>query len=100
MGTAQIFATALAVAVTLVAVVLAGRAVMSMTAVIRQGRPDPGRFTDKGTRTKRMLVETAGHTRMLKWGVVGAAHWSWNYWNLLVGFGCMVASLGILSRWR
>ena len=22
-----------------------------------------------------MLVETAGHTRMLKWGVVGAAHW-------------------------
>ncbi|GAA2495847.1 hypothetical protein GCM10010435_64670 [Winogradskya consettensis] len=24
----------------------------------------------------------------------------WQYWNLLVGFGCMVASLGILSRWR
>ena len=22
-----------------------------------------------------MLVETAGHTRMLKWSVVGAAHW-------------------------
>ena len=25
---------------------------------------------------------------------------SWSYWNLAVGFGCMVASLGILSRWR
>ncbi|GAA2680828.1 cell division protein CrgA [Actinoplanes palleronii] len=25
---------------------------------------------------------------------------SWRYWNLAVGFGCMVASLGILSRWR
>ena len=25
---------------------------------------------------------------------------SWQYWNLAVGFGCMVASLGILSRWR
>ena len=22
-----------------------------------------------------MLVETLGHTRMLKWSVVGAAHW-------------------------
>jgi hypothetical protein len=25
---------------------------------------------------------------------------TWAYWNLAVGFGCMVASLGILSRWR
>lgn len=25
---------------------------------------------------------------------------SWGYWNLAVGFGCMVASLGLLSRWR
>nr|BFE66849.1 hypothetical protein GCM10020092_001500 [Actinoplanes digitatis] len=75
MGTAQIVATVLAGAVTLVAVALAVRAVMSMTAVIRQGQADPGRFGDKATRTKTMLVETVGHTRMLKWGVVGAAHW-------------------------
>lgn len=25
---------------------------------------------------------------------------SWKYWNLAVGFGGMVAALGILSRWR
>jgi hypothetical protein len=25
---------------------------------------------------------------------------AWGYWNLAVGFGCMVTSLGILSRWR
>jgi hypothetical protein len=25
---------------------------------------------------------------------------SWRYWNLAVGFGAMVASLGLLSRWR
>jgi hypothetical protein len=25
---------------------------------------------------------------------------SWRYWNLAVGFGAMVASLGILSKWR
>ncbi|MFI7545573.1 heterodisulfide reductase-related iron-sulfur binding cluster [Actinoplanes sp. NPDC049599] len=75
MGTVQIVATVLAGAVTLVAVVLAVRAVMQMTAVIRQGRPDPERFVGKGKRTRTMLTETLGHTRMLKWGVVGAAHW-------------------------
>ncbi|MEU7903753.1 (Fe-S)-binding protein [Actinoplanes sp. NPDC049118] len=75
MGTAQIIATVMAGAVTLVAVVLAVRAVMAMTAVIRHGKADPERFGDKATRTKTMLVETLGHTRMLKWGVVGAAHW-------------------------
>ncbi|KXK58795.1 septation inhibitor protein [Micromonospora rosaria] len=25
---------------------------------------------------------------------------SWGYWNLAVGFGAMVASLVVLSRWR
>jgi hypothetical protein len=25
---------------------------------------------------------------------------SWSYWNLLVGFGAMIVSLGLLSRWR
>src|SRR5918998_733343 len=75
MGTAQIIATVLAAAVTIVAVALAARAVMRMTEVIRLGRPDPARFADKGTRTRTMLVETAGHTRMLKWSAIGAAHW-------------------------
>jgi Fe-S oxidoreductase len=75
MGSVQIVASVLAAAVTVVAVGLAVRAVLAMTSVIRLGRPDPERFGDKGTRAKTMLVETAGHTRMLKWGVVGAAHW-------------------------
>src|SRR3954452_17769958 len=75
MGTVQIVATVLVGIVTLVAVVLAVRAVMQMTAVIRQGKPAPDRFADKGVRTRTMLVETLGHTRMLKWSVVGAAHW-------------------------
>ena len=25
---------------------------------------------------------------------------SWGYWNLAVGFGALVTSLGLLSRWR
>ncbi|TDC32529.1 (Fe-S)-binding protein [Micromonospora sp. 15K316] len=75
MGSVQIVATILAAAITAVAVGLAVRAVLKMVAVIRLGQPAPERFGDKGTRTRTMLVETAGHTRMLKWSVVGAAHW-------------------------
>ncbi|MFF5295034.1 (Fe-S)-binding protein [Paractinoplanes globisporus] len=75
MGIAQIVATVLAGAVTITAVVLAVRAVLTITAVIRQGQPAPERFADKGVRTRKMLTETLGHTRMLKWGYIGAAHW-------------------------
>ena len=25
---------------------------------------------------------------------------SWGYWNLAIGFGAMVASLALLSKWR
>jgi Fe-S oxidoreductase len=75
MGTAQIVATVLTGAVTVTAVVLAVRAVLTITAVIRQGKPDPARFEAKGTRTATMLRETVGHTRMLKWSAIGVAHW-------------------------
>src|SRR5688500_6346512 len=75
MGYAQIVATVLAGAITVAAVYLAVRAVMTITAVIRQGQPDPARFADPKVRTKTMLVETVGHTRMFKWSAIGAAHW-------------------------
>ncbi|WP_433389034.1 (Fe-S)-binding protein [Micromonospora sp. KLBMP9576] len=92
MGSVQIVTTILAFAITAVAVWLAVRAVMKMVAVIRQGQPDPTRFGDKGTRTKTMLAEIAGHTRMLRWGVVGAAHWF-----VMVGF--IVLSLLVLEAY-
>ncbi|MEH0970008.1 (Fe-S)-binding protein [Micromonospora sp. CPCC 205546] len=92
MGSVQIVTTILAFAITAVAVWLAARAVMKMVAVIRLGQPDPTRFGDKGTRTKTMLAETAGHTRMLRWSVVGAAHWF-----VMVGF--VVLSLLVLEAY-
>ncbi|MEV6374094.1 (Fe-S)-binding protein [Micromonospora musae] len=92
MGSVQIVATVLAAAITAVAVGLAVRAVLKMVAVIRLGQPAPERLADKGARTRTMLVETAGHTRMLKWSVVGAAHWF-----VMVGF--IVLSLLVLEAY-
>jgi Fe-S oxidoreductase len=75
MGAVQIVSTILAAAVTLVAIWLAVRAVRTIFSVVRLGQPDPERSDRRLTRTRTMLVETLGHTRMLKWTWVGAAHW-------------------------
>ena len=78
-----------AVTLTVVAAGLAVRTVRSMIRVIRVGQPAVGRRTDPtGTRTATMLRETLGHTRMLKWTLVGAAHWF-----VFVGFGFLFLTL-------
>ncbi|HLU43473.1 MAG TPA: (Fe-S)-binding protein [Natronosporangium sp.] len=71
----QIITTAIAVLITAVAAGFAVRAVRRMVAVVRLGQPDPTRSNDPWGRTVTMLRETFGHTRMLKWSVVGVAHW-------------------------
>src|SRR5258705_12670591 len=75
MAAVQIVSTVLAAAVTGVAIWLVVRAVQRMVAVIRLGQPDPERFDRPSQRTRTMLAETLGHTRMLKWTWVGGAHW-------------------------
>ncbi|MEP6980942.1 MAG: Fe-S oxidoreductase, partial [Nakamurella sp.] len=52
-----------------------GVAAIRMTRTVRLGQPDPTRNGPVGPRLKTMLTETLGHTRMLKWGIVGVAHW-------------------------
>jgi Fe-S oxidoreductase len=88
MGPVQIVATVVAALVTVVAVALVVRAVRRIVSVIRLGQPDPERFDRKGQRTGTMLRETLGHTRMLKWTVVGAAHWF-----VMVAFGALFLTL-------
>ncbi|WP_286930453.1 MULTISPECIES: heterodisulfide reductase-related iron-sulfur binding cluster [Aeromicrobium] len=47
-----------------------------MLGVIRAGTPAYGRTDSPKSRTKNMLVETLGHTRMLQWQWVGILHWA------------------------
>ncbi|MBB4674764.1 Fe-S oxidoreductase [Crossiella cryophila] len=78
----------ISLAATLAWVVLLSRAVVQMVRTVRLGQPDPTRNGPLFGRLKTMLTEILGHTRMLKWGVVGAAHWF-----VMVGFGSLVLTL-------
>ncbi|HEX6232421.1 MAG TPA: (Fe-S)-binding protein [Jiangellaceae bacterium] len=71
----QAAAIVVSVALTVVAVALAARAASQMFAVIRLGQPAFERSNDPARRTVTLLRETVGHTRMLKWTWIGAAHW-------------------------
>ena len=74
--------------VALVAIALFGRAIASIVAVVRTGQPVAGRRDRPGTRWVTMFRETLGHTRMLQWSAVGAAHWF-----VFVGFGLLFFTL-------
>src|SRR6187551_483566 len=75
MGAAQIVATVVAALISAAALVLLVRAVWRIVRVIRLGTPDPSRLDQPARRTRTMLIEIVGHTRMLKWTWVGVAHW-------------------------
>src|ERR671911_1176026 len=84
----QAAAVVISVTLTLVAVALAARAVSQIVRVIRLGQPVDDRTDRLGRRLTTMLREPLGHTRMLKWSAVGAAHWF-----VFVGFGLLFVTL-------
>ena len=81
MGPLQIVLGTLCVLLLVVSTYLVVRAVRSMLAVLAVGQPDGTRFGPVGPRLKTLAVESLGHTRMLKWSAIGAAHWF-----VMVGF--------------
>ena len=84
----QVLAISLALVTTVVALALFAQAAGRILSVVRLGQPAPGRLGDYGTRTTTMLRETLGHTRMLQWSLVGAAHWF-----VMVAFGALFFTL-------
>jgi Fe-S oxidoreductase len=55
---------------------------------VRLGQSDPFRAGPVAGRLVTLVKEFLGHTRMLKWGVVGVAHWF-----VMIGFGALVLTL-------
>lgn len=68
-------AIVLALLFSAVGVGLFARAVARIVGVVRLGGPTLGRSDDPGSRWATLLKESFGHTRMLQWSKVGAAHW-------------------------
>ena len=75
MGPLQIVLGTLAVLLLVVSVVYATKAVRAMLRIFKTGQPDRTRNGPVGARLKTLAVESLGHTRMLKWSAIGAAHW-------------------------
>jgi ferredoxin len=84
----KVVAIVVALAVSVVGVVLFIRAVASIVGVVKLGKPAPGRGDHPGQRWRQMLAETLGHTRMLQWTKVGAAHWF-----VFIAFGALIFTL-------
>jgi Fe-S oxidoreductase len=84
----QVLAITLSLVVTAVALALFAQAAGRIVSVVRLGQPAPWRLGDYQRRTTTMLTEIFGHTRMLKWSLVGAAHWF-----VMVAFGALFFTL-------
>ncbi|MPZ96969.1 MAG: 4Fe-4S dicluster domain-containing protein [Propionibacteriales bacterium] len=84
----QTLAIVVSLVITVVAVALFAKAAGTIVGVVTIGQPVVGRTDQPRKRWVTMLKETLGHTRMLQWSAVGAAHWF-----VFVGFGFLFFTL-------
>src|SRR3954468_2818469 len=87
MSALQIVAVVVCLGVTAVAVALLVKTVNHFLATFRLGQPED-RANDKGARTRTLLREFLGHTRMSRLPVVAVAHWI-----TMVSFGVLFFTL-------
>jgi Fe-S oxidoreductase len=87
MSALQIVAVVVCLGVTAVAVALLVKTVNHFLATFRLGQPED-RGDDKGARTRTLLREFLGHTRMSRLPVVAIAHWF-----TMVSFGVLFFTL-------
>ncbi len=73
---------------TIVAVSLFAVRVRQLISLYKAQQPDPTRSGDRAARTKNMLKEVLGHTKMLNFTGTGIAHWF-----VMVGFGALFGTL-------
>ncbi|MGX7680155.1 heterodisulfide reductase-related iron-sulfur binding cluster [Jatrophihabitans sp. DSM 45814] len=84
----QYVAIVVALGITAVAIALVARAIRSFIRVLKLGQPSATRQNNYPARTRTMLTESLGHTRMLKWSHIGVAHWF-----VFTGFGFLFLTL-------
>ena len=89
---------ALALAMLVITVAVAGRRIAWLVKLIRSGRPAPGRTDGIEERVKVQVVEVFGQKRLLKWNAPGIAHF-FTFWGFVIlgltiveAFGALVIS--------
>ncbi len=88
MSVLQIVAVVVCLPVAAVGVALFVRAIRRFLAVFRLGQPDGSRTDDPGARTRTLVREFLGHTRMARKPVVAVAHWF-----TMISFGLLFFTL-------
>ena len=86
---------AIGLGLTVLTLVLAGRRVWWLYALISSGQPAPGRSEHLGQRLKAQLVEVFGQRRLLAWTVPGLAHF-FTFWGFVILITVYVEAYGAL----
>ena len=85
----------LGLAMTVVAIAVAGRRVLFLFRLIRSGQAAPGRLDGIGERAKAQLVEVFGQRKLLQWSIPGAAHF-FTFWAFIVLAATILEAYGAL----
>lgn len=82
-------------AMTLVAIAIAGRRVNWLVQLVRSGQPDHSRWDNVGKLLRTQLTEVAGQRKLLSWTVPGLAH-AFTFWGFTVLFLTIIEAYGAL----
>jgi Fe-S oxidoreductase len=86
---------AIGLAVTVLALAVAGRRFFFLFRLVKAGKPDKGRFSDVGSRIWAEVSEVAGQRKLLKKPVAGAAHF-FTMWGFTILLLTIIESYGDL----
>jgi Fe-S oxidoreductase len=82
-------------AVTVIALAVAGRRFYWVSRLVRVGAPAPGRLDGVGRRVWAELSEVLGQRKLLKWSVPGAAHF-FTFWGFTILLLTIIEAYGDL----
>jgi Fe-S oxidoreductase len=82
-------------AITVVALAIAGHRLYYLYRLIRSGKPAPERLRDWGKRAEAELTEVGGQRKLLKWTIPGLAH-AFTFWGFTILMLTIIEAYGSL----